>query len=248
MAWYEILGWSVSGLPHWRKPRPKSYCGGLNRRQGCQKRAAGALSPIRGSQAISASTPDPALAITPTIEQGNIEGSSDESAAETVARLYREHHESLRRFLRARLPPHEAEEVAQEAYVRLLGLRDASTLSFLHALLYRTAANLATDRLRQRTRRQRLDSLVLIETEQPRSPEHESVAEQELVLIGRALEELPEACRKAFVLVNFEELSFDEAAKRLQLHPRRVRRFVARAMEHCHRVVYEDDKHEEGSK
>ena len=171
-----------------------------------------------------------------------------ESAPDTVARLYREHHESLRRFLRARLPPQEAEEVAQEAYVRLLGLRDASTLSFLHALLYRTAANLATDRLRQRTRRQRLDGLVFFEEEQACSPEDESAAEQELALISRALEELPEVCRQAFVLVNFEELSFDEAARRLDLHPRRVRRFVARAIEHCHRVINEDDTHHGGSK
>jgi RNA polymerase sigma factor (sigma-70 family) len=171
-----------------------------------------------------------------------------ESAPESVARLYREHHESLRRFLRARLPPHEAEEVAQEAYVRLLGLHDANTLGFLHALLYRTAANLATDRLRQRTRRQRLDELLLLETDEKRSPEHASAAEQELALLSRALEELPEACRQAFLLVHFEELSVDEAARRLGLHPRRVRRFVARAIEHCHRVVYDDNRHHGGAK
>ncbi|MGH8240360.1 MAG: RNA polymerase sigma factor [Steroidobacteraceae bacterium] len=166
-----------------------------------------------------------------------------------MARLYREHHESLQRFLRARLQsPQEAEEVAQEAYVRLLGLSDLSTLNFLHALLYRTAANLATDRLRQRTRRQRIDGLVFFEAEQTRSPEYESAAEQELALVCRMLEELPEACRRAFVLVNFEELSIDEAAQRLGLHPRRVRRFIARAIEHCQRVVDDDAAYHGGAR
>jgi RNA polymerase sigma factor (sigma-70 family) len=180
---------------------------------------------------------------------GQSNTSSGQSVPDAIARLYREHHESLRRFLRARLhSPQEAEEVAQEAYVRLLGLGDANTLGFLHALLYRTAANLATDRLRQRTRRQRLDGLVFFEAGETRSPEYESAAEQELALICRMLEELPEACRRAFVLVNFEELSIDEAAQKLSLHPRRVRRFVARAIEHCQRVLEEDAARHGGSK
>jgi DNA-directed RNA polymerase specialized sigma24 family protein len=58
---------------------------------------------------------------------------------------------------------------------------------------------------------------------------------------------LPEACRRAFLLVQFENVSFDEAAQRLGLHPRRVRRFVARAMEHCHRVLSASDSRHGGS-
>lgn len=174
---------------------------------------------------------------------------SSESAAHSIERLFREHNDSLERLLRARLhSPQEAKEVAQEAYVQLLGLRDPSTVSYLRAFLFRTALNLATDRIRQRTSRQRIDELMPLQSEEARSPERASAAEQELALLNRALEELPEACRQAFVLVHFEELSFDEAAKQLGLHPRRVRRFVARAVEHCHRVVYEGGSHQGGSK
>jgi DNA-directed RNA polymerase specialized sigma24 family protein len=53
----------------------------------------------------------------------------------------------------------EAKEVAQEAYVRLLSLEDSGAVSFLRAFLFKTAANLAVDRIRSRNRqRQALDA------------------------------------------------------------------------------------------
>jgi DNA-directed RNA polymerase specialized sigma24 family protein len=70
-----------------------------------------------------------------------------------VARLFREHNAALLRFAAARLgSEHEAREVAQEAYVRLLQLDRRQTIGFLRAYLFKTAANLATDRLRARRR------------------------------------------------------------------------------------------------
>src|SRR3546814_8284608 len=47
--------------------------------------------------------------------------------ARTVDALYRSHHRSLVGYLRARLPSHEdAEELAQEAFARVLALDDMS--------------------------------------------------------------------------------------------------------------------------
>ena len=70
--------------------------------------------------------------------------------AELVERLFREHNSALVRFLQARLrSPQEAHEVAQEAYVRLLSLDEPGAVSYLRAFLFKTAANLAVDRLRR---------------------------------------------------------------------------------------------------
>src|SRR5262245_62131178 len=80
-------------------------------------------------------------------------GTEDEAQVRqrSVERLFREHNEALIRFLQARLRSrHAAREVAQEAYVRLLSLdRPPGASSYLQSLLFRTAANLATDRIRR---------------------------------------------------------------------------------------------------
>ena len=75
------------------------------------------------------------------------------SHAQRITRLFSEHNDSLVRFLAVRLHSvQEAKEVAQEAYVRLLSLDDSGAVSFLRAFLFKTAANLAVDRLRSRNR------------------------------------------------------------------------------------------------
>src|SRR5687767_9404878 len=84
-------------------------------------------------------------------ERQDIELSSGENPAPSalVERLFREHNEALIRFLRPRVRSRqEAREVAQEAYVRLLSLDRAGAVSYLRAFLFKTAANLAVDRLR----------------------------------------------------------------------------------------------------
>jgi DNA-directed RNA polymerase specialized sigma24 family protein len=71
-----------------------------------------------------------------------------------VERLFREHNTSLLRFIAARIgSTQEAREIAQESYVQLLRLNGPEAVSYLRAFLFRTAANLVTDRLRQRGRR-----------------------------------------------------------------------------------------------
>ncbi len=78
-------------------------------------------------------------------------GANAGARAEEVERLFRDHNESLIRFLTLRLQSRqEAREVAQEAYVRLLQLRTPDVASFVRAYLFRIAGNLAIDRLRRR--------------------------------------------------------------------------------------------------
>ncbi len=74
---------------------------------------------------------------------------SESPRATAVARLFREHNEALVRFLALKLRSQQAaQEVAQEAYVRVLSLDKPGAVSFLRAFLFKTAANLAVDRIR----------------------------------------------------------------------------------------------------
>jgi RNA polymerase sigma factor (sigma-70 family) len=82
-----------------------------------------------------------------------------------LSSLFREHNRTLVRFINARLRnEQEANEIAQEAYVKMLQLdRCPGTASFLRHYLFRVAENLAVDRIRQRYSRSRLDQLTSID-------------------------------------------------------------------------------------
>lgn len=159
----------------------------------------------------------------------------DSGRAEQITCLFDEHNRSLVRFLRARLhSEEEAKELAQEAYVRLLRLDDTDTISYLRAYLFRIAANLATDRLKQRDRRARIRNVVLFDAgEVSPAPERGLAASDELALVREAIEELPAKCRMAFLLHKIHELSVVETARQMELSVRMVRLYIARALAHC---------------
>src|SRR5262249_36574170 len=133
-------------------------------------------------------------------------GRSGGDDAGRVASLFAAHNEALLRFLICRLrSAHEAREVAQEAYVRLLQLDTPDGVGYLRAYLFKTAANLATDRLRSTARRARVEQLEFFdqaEAFEP-SPETSVSAQQELATILTILDELPPRCRYAFVMHRF---------------------------------------------
>lgn len=151
-----------------------------------------------------------------------------------VERLFREHNATLLRFIAARIgSTQEAREIAQESYVQLLRLNGPGAISYLRAFLFKTAANLVTDRLRQRDRRRNVASMgdmdfVAFEL----SPERQVASEQAMTMLRAAVEELPPRCRQVFLLHRVHELSTEEIAKRVGIGERMARRYLARALEH----------------
>jgi RNA polymerase sigma-70 factor (ECF subfamily) len=169
-------------------------------------------------------------------------GQDDEPASragpaheQRIEQLFQEHNRSLVRFLASRLhSQEEAREIAQEAYVRLLRLDEPDTIGYLRSYLFRIAANLAIDRLKQRERRGQLRNLVFFDTDASSPPPEKGLdAVEELAVIRLAIEELPPNCRAAFLMHKVHELSIDETAERMQLSIRMVRLYVARALAHC---------------
>ncbi|MBW4053125.1 MAG: sigma-70 family RNA polymerase sigma factor [Proteobacteria bacterium] len=158
-----------------------------------------------------------------------------------MARLFREHNSALLRFTVAKLgSEHEAREVAQEAYVRLLQLDRRQTIGFLRAYLFKTAANLATDRLRARRRTPSHASLSHEDLFAfDLSPERHCAGEEMIAVIDRALAELPQKCRRVLLLYRIEGLTRAEIASELGLGERMVRLYMARALEHLRRRLDE---------
>ncbi len=151
-----------------------------------------------------------------------------------VEQLFREHNAALLRFIAAKIgSTSEAREIAQEAYVHLLQLDQPEAISYLRAFLFRTAANLAVDRLRQRGRRRHVTPLTDADIATfELSPEREIAGQQSMAILLRAVEELPAKCRQAFLLHRFHELHVDEIAARMDIGACMVRRYIARALEH----------------
>jgi RNA polymerase sigma-70 factor (ECF subfamily) len=163
------------------------------------------------------------------------EGAATQAHAAQVAGLFREHNRALIAFLRSRLDSlAEAQEVAQEAYVRLLRLERPDQVGFLRAYLFRIAANLAVDRLRQRSvRSDAPDEAPSADWLEASVPERRALAADQLRAVREALRELPEKTRCAFVMHLLEGREFAAIARRMKLTERMVRYHVARALAHC---------------
>jgi RNA polymerase sigma-70 factor (ECF subfamily) len=151
-----------------------------------------------------------------------------------IESLFREHNDTLLRFLRARLHSEaDAREAAQEAYVRLLQLDDPGQLSFLRAYLFRIAANVATDLLRRRTLQTKAaQDTLFFESDAPATQERGLQARQQLAAVELALSQLPPKCREAFLLSRREGWASGRIAAHLGVSDRMVRLYLVRALEH----------------
>lgn len=155
--------------------------------------------------------------------------------AEDISRLFQEHNRALVSFiLRHVHNEQEAREVAQEAYVRLLQLEQPVAISYLRFYLFRVARNIAVDHYRQRMNRERLDLLATPLLEQTGSvPESSAIAAEELTRLSAAIDELPDKCRRAFLLHKLHGLSTMAIAADMQTSDRMARHHIRRALIYC---------------
>lgn len=162
------------------------------------------------------------------------DGEPGGEANSRIESLFREHNDTLLRFLRARLHSEaDAREAAQEAYVRLLQLDDPGQLSFLRAYLFRIAANVATDLLRRRAMQSRVQrDTLFFEDDAPATQERALAAREQLAAVELALSELPPRCREAFLLSRREGWASGRIAAHLGVSDRMVRLYLVRALEH----------------
>ena len=168
-----------------------------------------------------------------SISSETYSGADNESRHELVERVFNEHNETLLRFLRVRLQSDaEAQEVAQEAYVRLLKLDEPGAISYVRAFLFKIATHLAVDRMRQRKRADKHIRLSFFEGVQP-SEEDTELVQEKIRLVNGYINELPPKCRKVFLLNRLEGLSTAEIAAQMLMSSRMVRKYLVRATEYC---------------
>ncbi len=162
-------------------------------------------------------------------------GESAQDRAKLIEQLFREHNRALVTFLTARLYSEaEARDVAQEAYVRLLQLERTDTIGFHRAYLFRIAANLAVDRLRQKAVRDKAPTRELFtEWFQQTPPEQQALNAAEQDTLHHALSELPLKTREALTRHFLAGEPVASIAASWGLTDRMVRYYLARALAHC---------------
>lgn len=146
---------------------------------------------------------------------------------------YREHRGAVVRLLQRRVGnPDEAEELAQETYLRALRYRDHNPES-LKALLFRIAINLAgtsarRDRAHHASAHMSVDDLPLASDE---LPQDERLAREEYqALIIAAVKALPEKRRQVFVLSRFHGMRQKDIARRCGISLSMVEKHITNAL------------------
>lgn len=128
------------------------------------------------------------------------------------------HEADVRAWLRRTLAPDDVEDVIQEAYCQIAGLRDVGHIQSARAYLFTTARSVVLMRLR-RARIVRIETVSEIDNldmvgEEP-SPERVAAGRRELARVRRLIDGLPDRCRRIFELRKIEGLSQREVAKKM---------------------------------
>jgi RNA polymerase sigma-70 factor (ECF subfamily) len=114
--------------------------------------------------------------------------------------------------------PEEAQDIVQEAFLRLWRMGDRVDMKSVEPLVYRIALNLASSAARSK----RIWRWVTLEAARnsmstARSAEEGMATDEEITRMRAAVESLPEELRKVVVLCEFSELGYEEIAELLSI-------------------------------
>ena len=114
----------------------------------------------------------------------------------------------------------EAQDVVQDAFVRVWKMRDRVDVHTVEPLLYKVAINLANNRRRRRKIWRWVSLDVLFEQRSPsRDAEEEISAHEQREAVRRAVEALPDKLRSVVMLCEFSELTYNEVGAVLSIPP-----------------------------
>jgi RNA polymerase sigma-70 factor (ECF subfamily) len=159
----------------------------------------------------------------------------------SVHNTVRRYHDSLIQFLRQRLrSPEDANDVAQEAYIRMMQYQNSRQIRSPSSMLFRIAINVANDLGRSEQVRRVSDQCSLeavdLVSDTP-SAEREISARQELDLLRAAIAELPPKCRQVFLLSRVRRMTYPEIAAHCGISVKMVEKHISRALAVCMKKV-----------
>ena len=157
-----------------------------------------------------------------------------------VERLFAEHARALQAFFRRRIQTKaDAQDLAQEVYLRMLRLPDQEAIRNPVLYLYTVANNLAKEHAV--LDRRRASSVDIEDVEAHEQLERLPAFDGDLDQAQRTarllvvLKQLSPKCQAAVALRFTENLSYREVAMRLGVSAQMAKKYVARALAHCRR-------------
>lgn len=106
-----------------------------------------------------------------------------------------------------------AEEIVQDAYVRVWKRRDQVETSTAKSLLYKTVQNLAINDFRWRRVRESFQLSELLTGRKNETLETKLIEAEELRELKKSLDRLPFALREVLMLTEFADLSYEQIAE-----------------------------------
>jgi RNA polymerase sigma-70 factor (ECF subfamily) len=153
--------------------------------------------------------------------------------ASQMGRLYAENIGRLRSFLVRRMNrSSDAEDVAHEAFTRMLNRYDDGALENPVAMLYRIAINIVRDGARtERFQLRQCEGIVDPVCAAPPETDPESVcaARQRLRALKESIDNLPPRCREVFLLYRVGGKTHSEIARHLGISRNMVEKHIIRA-------------------
>ncbi len=154
--------------------------------------------------------------------------------------LYLTSRKSISRVVARLVPPHAIEDIVQETYVRICQT-EHQQLHAPKAFMFTIARNLALD-YRKQAAVQKVDQIgdeemfdVLSGQGQSARDEvfQQAASEQDFALLCEAVRQLPQQCRKVFVLKKVYGYSQQEIAVQLNISESTVEKHIAAGMKSC---------------
>jgi RNA polymerase sigma-70 factor (ECF subfamily) len=142
------------------------------------------------------------------------------------------------RFLRARLANHhEAEDLAQEVYLRLLRVKDDNRILNPRAYVLRVAANVLFEwRLLARNRLAH-SAEPLEEMPDGQDTLHEAEVQQEVREVEAALATLSPKCRAVLLMHRRDRYTYEEIASSLGISVSMVKKYLVKGLSVCQQRI-----------
>jgi len=158
--------------------------------------------------------------------------------------LFRRHGKELLAFAQRQPAANAAEDIVQEAYLRLLQHSDPASIANHRAYLFKTTANLSNNQYEHDQVRAKHHNEEPIELDTLISP----LPGPDVLLDGSlrverfmsVLEQLPEVCQHAFILNKLDGLSYPEVALALSISTKSAQRYILKAWQHCVQQLGDD--------
>lgn len=148
--------------------------------------------------------------------------------AASVEDLYRRYSSWLTAMLRRRFHPDVAEDLMQEAYLRIAPYQAAGEVRHPQGLLLRIAENLAYNQSRS-TLRARRGARRLAEVRRCHEP-HANADQLEALLLKQVVAALPKSCREVFMLSRYAGMTYAEIAEHSGLPLKTVEGRMSKAL------------------